>query len=142
MAGCVFGYFADCTVVMPLFLRIANAFVSKCGRRNAEVQVTCKGVVPGGDVQGRSHMSGIVTGLALSEEPTFHNVFRLTVKTEVGQKIRSHFINLFPLITACTARPGLPLLPASSARPGLPLSAPANGLDDECHRRQPSPNSL
>ena len=52
MAGCVFGYFADCTVVMPLFLRIANAFVPKCGRRNAEVQassqvVTCKGVVTG-----------------------------------------------------------------------------------------------
>ena len=93
MAGCVFGYFADCTVVMPLFLRIANAFVPKCGRRNAEVQVMCMGVVTGGDVQGRHHRSGIVTGLALSDEPTFHNVFRLTVKTEVGQKIRSHFIN-------------------------------------------------
>ena len=47
MAGCVFGYFADCTVVMPLFLRIANAFVPKCWRRNAQVQVTCKGVVTG-----------------------------------------------------------------------------------------------
>ena len=37
-------------------------------------------------IQGRRHRSGIVTGLALSDEPTFHNVFRLTVKTEVGQK--------------------------------------------------------
>ena len=39
MAGRVLGYFADCTVVMPLFPRIANAFEPKCGRRNAEVQV-------------------------------------------------------------------------------------------------------
>ena len=60
MAGCVFGYFAVCTVVIPLFLRIANAFVPKCGRRNAEVQVTCKGVVTGGDEHGRRHRSGIV----------------------------------------------------------------------------------
>ena len=51
-------------------------------------------------------------------------------------------LNLFPLIPACTARPGLPLLPASTARPGLPLSAPANGLDDDRHRQSPSHHSL
>ena len=50
--------------------------------------------------------------------------------------------NLFPLIPAYTARPGLPLLPASSARPGLPLSAPANGFDDERHRQSPSHHSF
>ena len=50
--------------------------------------------------------------------------------------------NLFPLIPACTGRPGLPLLPASSARPGLPLSAPANGFDDERHRQSPSHHSF
>ena len=73
MAGCVFGYIADCTVVlvMPLFLRIANAFVPKCGRWNAEVQVVTS--------------MGVVTGLALAEEPTFHNVFRLPVNRS-GQK--------------------------------------------------------
>ena len=69
MAGCVFGYFADCTVVMPFFLRIANAFVSKCGRRNAEVHVVTSKV--------------FVTGLALAEETTFHNVFRLPVNRSV-----------------------------------------------------------
>ena len=69
MAGCVFGYFADCTVVMPLFLRIANAFVPKCGRRNAEVQVVMS--------------IGFITVLALAEEPTFHNVFRLPVNRSV-----------------------------------------------------------
>ena len=74
-------------------MKYVYILLPKCGRRNAEVQVTCMGVVTGGDVQGRHHRSGIVTGLALSDEPTFHNVFRLTVKTEVGQKIRSHFIN-------------------------------------------------
>ncbi len=72
MAGCVFGYLADCTVVMPLFLRIANAFVPKCGRRNAEVQVVTS--------------MGFVTGLALAEEPTFHNVFRLPVNRSVPKK--------------------------------------------------------
>ena len=51
-------------------------------------------------------------------------------------------LNLFPLIPACTARPGLPLLPASSARPGLPLSAPANGLNDDRHRQSPSHHSF
>ena len=50
--------------------------------------------------------------------------------------------NLFPLIPACTARPGLPLLPDSSARPGLPLSAPANGFDDDRHRQSPSHHSF
>ena len=72
MAGCVFGYFADCTVVIPLFLGIANAFVPKCGRRNAEVQVVTS--------------MGVVIGLALAEEPTFHNVFRLPVNRSVPKK--------------------------------------------------------
>ena len=77
MAGCVFGYFADCTVVMPLFLRIPNAFVPKCGRRNAEVQVVTS--------------MGFVTGLALAEEPTFHNVFRLPVNRSVPKnKVTLH----------------------------------------------------
>ena len=49
-----------------------------------------------------------------------------------------YYLNLFPLIPACTGRPGLPLLPACTARPGLPLSAPVNGLDDDSHRRSPS----
>ena len=35
----------------PLFLRIANAFVPKCGRRNAEVRVV---------EHGRRYRSGIV----------------------------------------------------------------------------------
>ena len=29
---------------------------------------------------------GVVIGLALSEEPTFHNVFKLTVATEKSAK--------------------------------------------------------
>ena len=44
-------------------------------------------------MQGRRHRSGIVTGLALADEPTFHNVFRLPVNNKVSQEIRSHFIN-------------------------------------------------
>ena len=77
MTGCVFGYFAECTVVMPLFPRIANAFVPKCGRRNAEVQVVTS--------------MGFVTGLALAEESTFHNVFRLPVNRSVPKnKVTLH----------------------------------------------------
>ena len=64
MAGCVFAYFAECTVVMPLFLLIAIL-------RNV------------GALRGR---------LALAEEPTFHNVFRLPVNKSVPKK-RSHVIN-------------------------------------------------
>ena len=45
------------------------AFVPKCGRRNAEVQVVAS--------------KGFVTGLALAEEHTFHNVFRLPVNRSV-----------------------------------------------------------
>ena len=60
-------------------LNCYTAFVPKCGGRNAEVRVVMS--------------KGFVTGLALAEEPTFHNVFRLPVSTEVCQKIRSHFIN-------------------------------------------------
>ena len=60
---------------MPLFLRIANAFVPKCGRRNAEVQVVTS--------------MGVVT--ALAEEPTFHNVFRLPVNRSVPKnKVTLH----------------------------------------------------
>ena len=62
---------------MPLFLRIANAFVPKCGRRNAEIQVVTS--------------MGVVTGLALAEEPTFHNVFRLPVNRSVPKnKVTFH----------------------------------------------------
>ena len=59
-------------------LNCYNAFVPKCGRRNSEVQVVTS--------------MGFVTGLALAEEPTFHNAFRLPVNRRC-QKIRSHFIN-------------------------------------------------
>ena len=58
MAGWVFGYFAYCIVVMPLFFRIALLLLY-VGVRYAEVQVT---------------NMGFVTGLALAEKPTFHNV--------------------------------------------------------------------
>ena len=64
-------------IVMPLFLRIANAVVPKCGRRNAEVQVVTS--------------KGFVTGLALTEEPKFHNVFRLPVNGSVPKnKVTLH----------------------------------------------------
>ena len=43
-------------------LNCYTAFVLKCGRRNAEVQVVTS--------------MGVVTGLALAEEPAFDNVFR------------------------------------------------------------------
>ena len=72
--------------------------------------MTCKGVVTVGDVQGHRLRSGIVTGLALSDEPTFHNVFRLPVNKKVCQEIRSHFINKqrhpfwpFSFLTWCCA---------------------------------------
>ena len=45
------------------------AFVPKCGRRNAEVQVVTS--------------KGFVTGMASTEEPTFHSVFRLPVTRSV-----------------------------------------------------------
>ena len=74
-------------------------------------------------------------------------IFRLLPAEEIGIlkqdfKVGNLSFNLFPLIPACTGRPGLPLLPASSARPGLPLSAPANGFDDERHRQSPSHHSF
>ena len=54
-----------------------NAFVPKCGRRNAEVQVV--------------KTKGFVTGMALAEEPTFHNVFRLPVNRSVPKnKVTLH----------------------------------------------------
>ena len=70
---------------------------------------------------------------------------RLNMFGDQERKIKYFMVaifNLFPLIPACTARPGLPLLPASTARPGLPLSAPVNGLDDDRHRQSPSHHSL
>ena len=76
MAGCVFAYFAECTVVMPLFLLIAIL-------RNVGV----------GMLRFVSSMAVVTGGLALAEEPTFHNVFRLPVNKKVCQEIRSHFIN-------------------------------------------------
>ena len=50
-------------------LNCYTAFVTKCERRNAEVQVVTS--------------KGFVTGLALAEEPTFHNVTRLPVNRSV-----------------------------------------------------------
>ena len=52
----------DCNAIVSL--NYYNAFVPKCGRLNAEVQVVTS--------------KGFVTGLALAEEPTFHNVFSTT----------------------------------------------------------------
>ncbi len=81
----MFGYFADCTVVMPLFLLIA--FVPKCGRRNAEVQV----VTSMGFVTGLALTEEPTTGLALTEEPTFHNVFKLPINRSVPKnKVTLH----------------------------------------------------
>ena len=58
-------------------LNCYNAFVLKCGRRNAEVQVVTS--------------KGFVTGLALAEEHTFHNVFRLPVNRSVPKnKVTLH----------------------------------------------------
>ena len=60
-------------------LNCSIAFVPKCGRRNAEVQVT---------------NMGFVTGLALAEKPTFPNVFRrLTVRRSVPKLGHTSLIN-------------------------------------------------
>ena len=77
MAGCVFGYFADCTVVMLLFLLIA-------------ILLLCRDVGVGMRRFGWS--STVVTsGLALAEEPTFHNVFKLPVNKSVPKnKVTLH----------------------------------------------------
>ena len=77
MAGCVFGYFADCTVVMLLFLLIA-------------ILLLCRDVGVGMLRFGWS--STVVTSeLALAEEPTFHNVFRLPVNKSVPKnKVTLH----------------------------------------------------
>ena len=66
MAACVFGYFADCTVVMPLFLLIA-------------ILLLCRNVGVGMPRFGWSSMGVVTGGLTLAEESTFHNVFRLPV---------------------------------------------------------------
>ena len=58
MAGCVFGYFAGCTVVMPVS---PNCYTAKCGRRNAEVRVASMGVA-------------LTGSLALAAEPTCFQV--------------------------------------------------------------------
>ena len=50
-------------------LNFYSAFVPKYGRRNAKVQVVTS--------------KGFVTGLALTEKPTFHNVFRIPVNRSV-----------------------------------------------------------
>ena len=51
-------------------LNCYNVLVPKCGRRSAEIQVVTS--------------KGFITGLALAEQPTFHNVFRrLTVNRSV-----------------------------------------------------------
>ena len=63
MAGCVFAYFADGTVVMPLFLLIAILRNVGVGMLRFE---SSKGVA-------------LTGGLALVEEPTFHNVSRVPV---------------------------------------------------------------
>ena len=84
MAGCVFGYFADCTVVyfgnwcinkviiiiMPLFLLIA--ILQNVGVGMPRFEWSSMGIVTG--------------GLALAEEPTFHNVFRLPVNKKCAKK--------------------------------------------------------
>ena len=66
MAGCVFSYFADGTVVMPLFLLIAILRNVGVGMLRFE---SSKGVA-------------LTGGLALAEEPTFHNVFRVPVNNK------------------------------------------------------------
>ena len=71
-------YSARIPIISPtVSLNCYNAFVPKCGRRNAEVQVVTS--------------MGFVTGLALAEEPTFHNVFRLPVNRSVPKnKVTLH----------------------------------------------------
>ena len=70
MAGCVFPYFADSTVVMPLFLLIA-------------ILLLCRNVGVGMLRFGWSSMGVVTGGLALAEDPTFHDVFRLPVNRSV-----------------------------------------------------------
>ena len=77
MAGCVFGYFADCTVVMPLFLLIAIL-------RNVGV-----GMLRFGCRAWASHSQAALPWL---RSPHFI-MFSGYQLTKVCQKIRSHFIN-------------------------------------------------
>ena len=77
MAGCVFGYFADCTVVMPLFLLIAIL-------RNVGV-----GMLRFGWRAWASHSQAASPWLRSSHFIMFSG-YQLT---KVCQKIRSHFIN-------------------------------------------------
>ena len=96
MVGCVFGYFADCTVdTLPLFILIIITIL-----------LLCRNVGVGMLRFGWSSMSVITDGLVMAEEPTFHNVFRLPVN-KIVPKIRSHFINKqrhpFSSLTWCCA---------------------------------------
>ena len=76
LAGCVVGYFADCTVVMPLFLLIA--ILRNVGVGMLRFERSSKGVA-------------LTGGLTLAEEPTFHNVFRLPVNKSVPKnKVTLH----------------------------------------------------
>ena len=77
MAGCVFGYFADCTVVMPLFLLIAIL-------RNVGV-----GMLRFGWRAWASHSQAASPWLRIPHFIMFSG-YQLT---KVCQKIRSHFIN-------------------------------------------------
>ena len=77
MAGCVFGYFADCTVVMPLFLLIAIL-------RNVGV-----GMLRFGWRAWASHSQAASPWL---RSPHFI-MFSGYQLTKVCQQIRSHFIN-------------------------------------------------
>ena len=61
-----------------LSLQGAYCYTAKCGRRNAEVRVASMGVA-------------LTGSLALAEEPTFHNVFRLPVNKSVPKnKVTLH----------------------------------------------------
>ena len=77
MAGCVFGYFADCTVVMPLFLLIAIL-------RNVGVGMLRFG--------WRAWASYSQAASPWLRSPHFI-MFSGYQLTKVCQKIRSHFIN-------------------------------------------------
>ena len=77
MAGCVFGYFADCTVVMPLFLLIAIL-------RNVGI-----GMLRFGRRAWASHSQAALPWLRCPHFIMFSG-YQLT---KVCQKIRSHFIN-------------------------------------------------
>ena len=61
-----------CLVTLQIAIASLNCytvFVPKCGRLNAEVQVVMS--------------KRFVTGMASTEEPTFHSVFRLPVTRSV-----------------------------------------------------------